>query len=179
MNERPEDQPDWSFVKPADLGQDVIILARRTSLVEAVEIARTGIYRPQSCDPALFDSGLNAFVADRPGVLSQAFASDEVWLVLYWRGPEQESDTFPLPPNTLCVQLPWRVVVPLGSDANLTIAGVSASEADWRNYEISYPWFCRVWPLKSWYRKRAASEGKARLEKAIDEARPIRVGAKV
>ena len=176
MLERPESQSDWSFMRPPGLTDDVVVLARRTSLAEAVSMARTGVFWPLSCDPMYTDSGLNAFIADQPGRLDQIFRSSEIWLVLYWKGPREVTSTFPLARNVLCIDLPWRVVVPVGSDEHLSIAGLSASEEVWSDYHVKYPWFCLGTRLKNRYRRTVITADRAVLERAIEEGHSIRVG---
>lgn len=135
-------------------------LVHITSLESAISIILSGRYHPFQSHPTLTDSGLNAFIVDSIPNLRQEFGGVGARLLLNWNGPVEKRNNFPLPPNVLCTDMPWRVVVPLGTTEHLTLAGLDASDEEWRNLDVDLPLLFRL-PLLDRF-------GKGQLRKKVE-----------
>lgn len=138
-------------------------LIHKTSLDIAIVIIRTGVFKAARGG----DAGINAFVEGKPKNLNQYVEATGATLKFNWSGPVRVNNTFPLEPNTLHEDLPWRAVVPVGTTRHLIVIGLDADDDVWAEAVGATPSYCLTSRMKAAYRHERAKLLKQETEDRI------------
>lgn len=147
-----------------------------TSLDRAISIIRSGRYRPAYPSPLSRDSGLNAGLVGQ-GLAPQQFEAVGAKLLLEFQGSIKPKAEYPLTVGYVYDELPWRVVVPHGTKAGLTVVGLELfSDTRWHDALPEPPWWAMGNFLKESWRNRAAVELESEILRLLTEHPPLVVG---
>ncbi len=116
---------------------------------------------------------MNSFVEGKPYNKKQHMGANGVRLKFNWSGPVRINNDFPLEPDTLHEDLPWRAVVPVGTTQHLTIVGLDADYDEWAEAVGVAPWYCLTNLMKTAYRERHAKILKLEIENRIQTRPPV------
>lgn len=149
-----------------------IYLFHVTSICRLIQIVRRKRYKPAYQNPVAADSGLNAGIVEKQ-LCNQCFTATGVKLLLEYYGPLAPMQSFPLPIGAVYDALPWRVVVPYGTTAGLVMTGLQFDKGvSWYDATPEAPWWLPGKALKTYWRKRKASELEAEIA-GILKNRPL------
>lgn len=132
------------------------ILLHITGLANAIAIVKSGVYLTSGADDTGSDSCLNSFVLGREKCLGQDFESAGAVVRFEWLGPMRINNDFPLEPDVLHLDLPWRAMVPTGTTRHLRITGLRANFTHWVDEVRNPPWYCLTDTSKSRFRNEQA-----------------------